>query len=211
MEASSIEEAASALAAGRAALFPTDTVYGLGVAVGAAADPALLYELKGRPSDKPIAWLVGGAADLDRYGRDVPDRARKLAEAFWPGPLTLIVRAGDAVPPAFRSAAGTIGLRMPDHPVALALIRAAGVPLATTSANPSGAPAPRTLDEVDPALAARVGAVVRDAAGPQPSAAADPPPPAAASGVASTVLDCTGASPVIVRQGALSARDIDRL
>lgn len=208
----SLDEAVRALRRGEAALFPTDTVYGLGVSVEAAAGPDALYALKGRDRGKPIAWLVGSLADLDRYGCDVPAVARRAAAAFWPGPLTLIVRASDAVPPAFRSAAGTVGLRMPDDARALALIRAVGAPLATTSANPSGAPAPRCLAEVDEALAARAGAVVgeggdEDARGAAYGAGAG----SGASGRASTVLDCASAPPRILREGAIPLSAIEAL
>ncbi len=155
---------------------------------------------------------MDGPEALCRYGCDVPVIARLAAAAFWPGPLTLIVRASDAVPPAFRSAAGTIGLRMPDDARALALIRAAGAPLATTSANPSGTPAPRTFSEVDSALAARAAAVVwegggEDAFGIARGAGAESAP----SGCASTVLDCTTAPPRILREGAIPLSAIEAL
>ena len=134
---SSKREAVAALKRGEAVIFPTETVYGLGVSVEAAASPEALYDLKERDRGKPVSWLVGGADDLDRYGAHVPDLARRLARAYWPGPLTLIVEASDAVPAAFRSAAGSIGLRMPDNDTALELIEAVGCPLATTSSTPA--------------------------------------------------------------------------
>ncbi len=194
-----LQQAASALERGEAVIFPTDTVYGLGVSVKAVPGPEILYALKERDRGKPIAWLVGSPEDLDRYGRDVPAFARAAAARFWPGPLTLVVRASDAVPAAFRSAEGTIGLRMPDNATALALVEAAGCPLATTSANVSGHPSPRSLHAVDPALAARVGAVAADA---------DDVEDADKSGVASTVLDCTDGRPAVLRQGAVAAADV---
>ena len=117
---SSKREAVAALKRGEAVIFPTETVYGLGVSVEAAAGPDVLYDLKERDRGKPISWLVGSADDLDRYGAHVPELARRLAGAYWPGPLTLVVRAADEVPEAFRSNAGTIGLRMPDNATALA-------------------------------------------------------------------------------------------
>ena len=113
----------AALRAGEPAVYPTETVYGIGVAVGKAASPDVLFDIKKRDHGKPVAWLVGDVDDLSRYGRAVPDFACALARTFWPGPLTLIVKASDAVPPAFRSAEGTIGLRMPNNPTALELIR----------------------------------------------------------------------------------------
>ena len=194
---SSKREAVAALKRGEAVIFPTETVYGLGVSVEAAASPEALYDLKERDRGKPVSWLVGGVDDLDRYGAHVPDLARRLARAYWPGPLTLIVEASDAVPAAFRSAAGSIGLRMPDSQTALALVRAAGGPVATTSANLSGGPAPRTFEELDPALVAAAAAAVRD--------------DARKSGVASTVVDCTGEGPVVLREGALTQADVRAL
>lgn len=192
-------EAIAALRRGEAVIFPTETVYGLGVSVEAAASPDVLYDLKERDRGKPISWLVGGVDDLDRYGAHVPDLARRLARAYWPGPLTLVVEAGGAVPAAFRSQAGSIGLRMPDSEVALELIEAVGCPLATTSANISGLQAPGAFDALDPDLAARVGVVVPDDGDDDKS------------GVASTVIDCTGAAPRILREGAVSEADIQAL
>ena len=199
MQSNTKREAVAVLRRGEAVVFPTETVYGLGVSVEAAAGPDVLYDLKERDRGKPISWLVRGVGDLDRYGAHVPELARSLARAYWPGPLTLIVEAGDAVPKAFRSAAGTIGLRMPDNSTALELIEAAGCPLATTSANISGFQAPGAFAALDPALAARVGVVVPDDADDDKS------------GIASTVLDCTGSAPRILREGAVTEADIRAL
>ena len=185
----------ASLRRGEAVMFPTDTVYGLGAAVDFAEGPGMLYDLKERDRGKPIAWLVGDPDDLDRYGEDVSASVRALARRFWPGPLTLVVKAAERVPDSFRSAAGTIGLRMPDDATALALIEAVGCPLATTSANRSGNRAPRSFDELDPALVERVF-VVADLGDSK------------TSGLASTVLDCTGDAPLVVRQGAIALEDI---
>lgn len=193
------EEVAEALRQGGAAIFPTETVYGVGVSVRDAPSPDILYRLKNRPQRKPVAWLVGSVDDLTRYGKNVPKFAQVVARTFWPGPLTLIVRASDAVPAAFRSAQGTIGLRMPNNACALDLIARVGCPLATTSANPSGAKPPRTCADVDAALAAAVGTVLADG------------DDAEKSGVASTILDCTGDHPELVREGAISLADIQAL
>ena len=182
-----IARAAEALREGKPVAFPTDTVMGLGVSVAHAADPRVLYDIKGRPSDKPIAWLVGGADALDVYGEDVPEYARDLAKQHWPGALTLVMRASAAVPAAFRSAQGTVALRMPSSKTALSLIRAVGCPLATTSANVSGEDAPATAAGLDSRIVSQAAAVIADAATP--------------SGLASTVVDCTGPEPRILRQG----------
>lgn len=219
-----LEEATRALAVGNAVIFPTDTVFGLGVSVGAAPGPQLLYDLKHRDAGKPVAWLVEGPEALDVYGRDVPAYARRLAETFWPGGLTLVVRASDAVPAAFQSPAGTIGLRMPASEAALGLIRAAGCPLAVTSANLSGAADTARAEDLDRALVARTAGlylpggvaaagIASGCAEATPSASARfaagdrlvPPP---ASGTASTVLDCTGEAPRVLRAGALTLDDL---
>ena len=187
-----VTNAAAVLRAGGAAVFPTDTVYGLGVAVGSCASPQQLFAIKRRDEGKPVAWLVGGVHDLDAYGKDVPAWARTAAKKHWPGALTLIVCASGAVPAAFQSAQGTIGLRMPNSDIALSLIRAVGTPLATTSANISGAPAPSRDAQLDPELLKQANAVVRgiDCVG--------------GEGVASTVVDCTGEHPVVLRQGSIT-------
>ena len=219
-----LEEATRALAVGSAVVFPTDTVFGLGVSVSAAAGPQLLYDLKRRDAGKPVAWLVEGPEALDVYGEDVPAYARRLAEAFWPGGLTLVVRASDAVPAAFQSPAGTIGLRMPASEAALGLIRAAGCPLAVTSANLSGAADTARAEDLDRALVARTAGlylpggvaaagIASGCAEATPSAsarfaAADRLVPPPASGTASTVLDCTGEAPRVLRAGALTLDDL---
>lgn len=221
-----LEEATRALAVGNAVVFPTDTVFGLGVSVSAAPGPQLLYDLKHRDAGKPVAWLVEGPEALDVYGRDVPAYARRLAETFWPGGLTLVVRASDAVPAAFQSPAGTIGLRMPASEAALGLIRAAGCPLAVTSANLSGAADTACAEDLDRALVARTAGVylsddslshsaatgtAGDSDAPSASArfaAGDRLVPPPASGTASTVLDCTGEAPRVLRAGALTLDDL---
>lgn len=219
-----LEEATRALAVGNAVIFPTDTVFGLGVSVSAAPGPQLLYDLKRRDAGKPVAWLVEGPEALDVYGRDVPVYARRLAETFWPGGLTLVVRASDAVPAAFQSPAGTIGLRMPASEAALGLIRAAGCPLAVTSANLSGAADTARAEDLDRALVARTaglylpggvaaagiasGCAEATSSASARFAAGDRLVPPPASGTASTVLDCTGEAPRVLRAGALTLDDL---
>lgn len=180
-----------ALKAGKAALFPTDTVYGLGVAVEAVPSPEQLYHLKQRASDKPIAWLIGDARDLERYGKNVSEQAKELASSHWPGALTLVVEASDEVPAAYRSQEGTIALRVPDHPATRRLIEAVG-PLATTSANLSGDPAPTRLTEVAPEIASAVCALAGETH----------------AGQASSVIDCTGEVPRVLRAGTIDLRDL---
>ena len=199
VQENSFQETVDALRSGNPAVYPTETVYGLGVAVAFAENPSVLYEIKQREQRKPIAWLVSDASDLDHYGKHVPEFARVLARTFWPGPLTLIVSASDEVSAAFRSNEGTIGLRMPNNEKALELISAVGCPLATTSANISGLKASKTFGNLSEDVCRQVSAVLRD------------DDDANKSGVASTVLDCTGDHPVMVREGAISISDIRTL
>jgi L-threonylcarbamoyladenylate synthase len=179
-----IAEAARLLAAGALVAFPTDTVHGVGCR---ADDPEALdrlFALKGRPPDRRIAWLAADLAQAGRLGLTVDDRARSLASAFWPGALTMIL------PAVGRSdGATTIGIRAPDHPTTQALLAATG-PLPVTSANPHGLPECYTADDVLVAFAgaADLAAVV---AGESPG------------GVASSVLDLSGAPPRLTREGAI--------
>ena len=143
-----IAQAADAIRAGQLVAVPTETVYGL---AGNGLDPAAvaqIYEVKGRPAVKPLSLMVHDASAMAHYCVDVPPAAYTLAEAFWPGPLTIVLRAQDCVPEIVRAGGETVGLRCPDHPATLALIEAAQLPLAAPSANPSGAPSPKPADDV---------------------------------------------------------------
>ena len=191
-----LEDAALALADGRPCIFPTDTVYGVGVAVCAASGPDILFAVKQRDAGKPIAWLVGSIDDLQRYGKNLPSAVCQLVQRFWPGALTVIVEASDSVPVSYRSESGTIGLRMPANKTTLALIRRVGSPLATTSANISGRAAVSRFESLDVKLLARVGCALRD------------PIESLHSGVASTVVDCTGGGLRVIREGGISFDDI---
>ncbi|WP_283170241.1 L-threonylcarbamoyladenylate synthase [Curtanaerobium respiraculi] len=184
-----IDAAVHALAAGKPVVFPTDTVVGLGVAVDFAESPAILHRIKQRDSGKPIAWLVAGVRDLLEYGEGVLSYAVELAQAHWPGALTLVVQAGDRVPRAYSSAAGTIALRAPASKIAQELIERTGCPLATTSANMSHDRSVQTTAEVDERVRKQAAAVV------------DSPLGVFASGVSSSVVDCTGERPRVIRQG----------
>jgi tRNA threonylcarbamoyl adenosine modification protein (Sua5/YciO/YrdC/YwlC family) len=186
VDTNAFDQVVAALKAGKAAIFPTDTVYGLGVAIEHAPGPAEIFSLKRRDASKPVAWLVGSVDDLQRYGREVSPRAFELAEAHWPGGLTLIVKASDAVPKTFRAENGTIALRMPASATALALIHEIG-PIAASSANQSGDFAPKAFSEINPALLEAVPSLSEDGQ--------------VESGIASTVIDCTQKEIVIVRQG----------
>ena len=180
-----LQAAIAALEAGQLAVFPTDTVFGIGVAVRFADSPKAIYEAKKRDAGKPVAWLVDGVEALQEYGLEVPEAAVELAQRHWPGALTIIVKASDAVPQPFQSAQGTIGLRMPASETALSLIRAVG-PIATSSANIAGCSDSSSLTQVDPGLLEHAGVAIAGTEVP--------------SGVASTVVDCSSGSIVVLRQ-----------
>ncbi len=173
--------------------FPTDTVYGLGALMNSAPAIDQLYTVKGREATKAIAILVGDAADLAVVAAEMGQMAELLALRFWPGPLTIIVNRHPDLP-ANLSPSPTIGVRMPNHPVALGLLQITG-PLAVTSANLSGATNTTTAQEVADQLGGRIGLILD--AGRTPS-----------SGIPSTVVDCTGSIPKILRAGPISSEQI---
>lgn len=186
--------ALAALRCGKAAIFPTDTVYGIGVAVLRGATPESIYSIKGRDSDKAIPWLVGSALALEDYAVDVPEYAYELARRFWPGALTLIVKASAAVPATFRAQDGTIALRVPDNPIACALIEQLGVPIATSSANLQGNQPATSIESLDSGLLGADIPVVDGGSTPGP--------------VPSTIVSCLGERPEILREGVLSEHEI---
>lgn len=168
--------------------FPTDTVYGLGCQVNLPDSIDRLYEIKGRDASKPIAVLLGGIEQLPLVAAGLGETANRLAARFWPGALTLVI-AGNPALPKNLSPQPTIGVRMPDHPFALALLRQAG-PLATTSANLSGMPSAVTAQDVLAQLNQRVDLIIDGGHCP--------------GGVPSTVVDCTGADLRVLREGAIT-------
>ena len=175
-------------------IFPTDTVYGIGIAVVSDSSLEPLYAIKERDWDKAIPWLVSGVRDLEIYGAEVPDYALKLAEKHWPGALTLIVKASDAVPEKFRATDGSIALRVPNCKIALAMIEELGAPLATSSANLQGKEPPRCFRAIDTALMRQVELVIDGGECPK--------------WLSSTIVSCLGEEPQIVRLGALSEAEL---
>jgi L-threonylcarbamoyladenylate synthase len=191
---SGFRRAVALLRAGQLVAFPTDTVYGVGAVIWNRQAIRQLYEAKLRPSDKAIPVLLASAGDLSLVARDLSQSTLRLAERFWPGPLTLVVPRAPAVPDEVGAGGATVAVRVPDHDLARALILAAGAPLATTSANLSGQASAVTAQEVAAQLGSRIPLVLDG--GPCPG------------GVASTVVDLTGPAPAILRPGPVSLRDI---
>lgn len=191
-----IERAAEMLQHGGLVAFPTDTVYG--VAAHGFQPEAIqrLYEAKARPRNKAIPLLLASADDVVRVARHVPEAAWRLAERFWPGSLTLVLLRAADLPPVLTAGGDSVALRVPDHPVALTLIRSVGGPLATTSANRSGGPDPVTAEDVEHQLGGRIDVILDG--GPCPG------------GVPSTVLDLTADPPRILRRGPVSREALSR-
>jgi len=187
----STTRAVAALHAGQVVAFPTDTVYGLGAHSGLAEAIEQLYQIKGREHQKAIPLLLARTEDVSAVARDVPDLAWRLAARFWPGAVTLVLLGATTLLDVLTAGATTVAVRVPAHPVALRLISALGVPLATTSANLSGQREAVTAQEVWAALGARVSLVLDGGRCP--------------GGVASTLVDLTTAPPTIRRRGALVA------
>lgn len=192
---SAIAEAAQTLQRGGLVAFPTETVYGLGAN---ALDPAAvskIFTAKGRPSHDPLIVHLSTADDLPRVARDIPALAYPLAAAFWPGPLTLVLPRQPHVPNGVTSGLETVAVRVPNHPVALALIRAAGVPVAAPSANRFGHTSPTTAAHVLHDLAGRVDVVLDG--GPT------------TLGVESTVLDLSTTPARILRPGGITREQLE--
>lgn len=192
-----IETAAAVLRRGGLVAFPTETVYGLGAN---ALDPAAvekIFAAKGRPPDNPLIAHIADRANLDGLVRRVSPEAGLLMERFWPGPLTLVLPRNAAVPAVVSAGLPTVAVRMPDHPVARALIRAAGVPLAAPSANTSGKPSPTEAAHVLSDLRGRIEAILDG--GP------------CEVGVESTVVDLSGPVPVLLRPGGVTLEDLERV
>ena len=154
------DEAAAILRQGGLLGIPTETVYGLGANAMDEDACRRIYEAKGRPQDNPLIIHVAGADWLPRYCRKVPTAAYTLAEHFWPGPLTMILPKADAVPLRITGGLDTVGVRCPDHPVTLELIRRADVPIAAPSGNLSGRPSPTSARHMVEDMWGRIDGIV---------------------------------------------------
>ncbi|MBK6645437.1 MAG: threonylcarbamoyl-AMP synthase [Anaerolineales bacterium] len=190
--ASQIARALEVLQRGGIVAFPTDTVYGLGALAFNNAAIESIYTAKDRPLEKAIPILIGDLSDLDKVGFDIPDMALRLAARFMPGPLTCVIPKKPTLPRAV-SATSTVAVRIPNHPDALALLRAAG-PMAVTSANTSGAPNPLTARDVYDQLNGRIPLILDGGKTP--------------GGIPSTLVDCTGEKPVILREGPITLENL---
>ncbi len=185
-----LREAAECIRRGELAAFPTETVYGLG-ANGLDEEAAKkIYAAKGRPSDNPLILHIADIEEVDALVKEIPANARALMEAFWPGPLTIVMKRSSVVPQVTAGGLDTVAIRLPDAPIARELIRLAGVPIAAPSANLSGRPSPTSADTVAEDMDGRIAMIVDGGA--------------CDIGVESTIVDCTSPIPTILRPGGIT-------
>jgi L-threonylcarbamoyladenylate synthase len=190
-----IRRAAELLRGGKLVAFPTETVYGLGANALDAEAVARIFAAKGRPATNPLIVHVADEAHVSTVAAQWPEAARKLAAAFWPGPLTLVVPRSAAVPDAVTAGGATVAVRSPAHPVAQALIAAAGVPIAAPSANRSGELSPTTAAHVRQSLDGRIDLILDGGACP--------------GGLESTVVDVTGPRVRLLRPGLVTVAQLE--
>ncbi|MCQ2421230.1 MAG: threonylcarbamoyl-AMP synthase [Clostridia bacterium] len=184
-----IEAAAAIIRRGGLLGIPTETVYGLGANALDADAVRSIYEAKGRPSDNPLIIHVPDASWLERYCRDIPESAYRLADAFWPGPLTMILPRKPIVPDRTTGGLDTVGVRCPNHPVTLAIIEAADVPIAAPSGNTSGRPSPTCVSDMREDMDGKIDGIFEGGA--------------SQVGVESTIIDLTCEPPRLLRPGGL--------
>lgn len=192
-----IEAAARILREGGLVAFPTETVYGLGADALNPAAAAKIYQAKGRPSDNPLIVHISCMEDLEKIAARVPAGARKMAERFWPGPLTMIFEKRESVPLETTGGLATVAVRMPGHPVALALIQAAGGYIAAPSANTSGKPSPTLAEHVAQDMDGRIPMILDGGA--------------VGIGIESTIVDFSEEVPMVLRPGYITPEMIEEV
>lgn len=185
-----IEYAAKKLQNGELVAFPTETVYGLGADALRPEASEKIYAAKGRPSDNPLIIHIAELSDLERIAVDIPEDAYILAEAFWPGPLTMVLKKSSAVPFTTTGGMDTVAVRMPEHPVALELIRQSGCLLAAPSANRSGRPSPTSAEHVYEDFQGIIPVILDSGS--------------VSIGIESTIIDLTETTPMILRPGYIT-------
>ena len=195
LDATALERAAEIIKSGGVVAVPTETVYGL--AANGLDEKAIerIYEAKGRPETKPISLFIEDLRCAEGVVREVPESAYRLADAFFPGPLTLILKRGELVPDILTAGGDTVGVRCPDNPLTLGIMRLCGVPITGTSANISGLPDANDISDVMAYFDGKIPAAVDGGR--------------CGGGVPSTVLDMTGETPKILRQGGITREQIE--
>jgi len=189
-----IRQAAAVIHGGGVVCFPTRCLYGLGAAAFDAAAVERVFDIKQRPAELPLLVLINSPAQMDGLARSIPRVAHLLMQRFWPGRLTLVLEAEANLPERLTAGTGKIGIRLAAHNVARALVEAVGKPITGTSANLSGGTGCRQIPELDPQIRRQVDLILDG--GPLKG------------GVGSTVVDVTGAAPVVIREGEVSRHEI---
>ena len=190
-----IEKAAKIIADGGLVAFPTETVYGLGADALNGEAVGKVYTAKGRPSDNPMIVHIASNEDMEKLTPKITGDMKKLMKVFWPGPMTMIVKRNSIIPDVTTGGLDTVGIRMPDNPVALELISKSGCPIAAPSANLSGRPSPTAAQHVIDDLTGRVDAIISS--------------DDCQFGIESTVIDMTGLIPMILRPGMITREDLE--
>lgn len=191
------EEAGRILAEGGLVAFPTETVYGLGADGLNETAAKRIYAAKGRPSDNPLILHITSMEELVPLVREIPETAKALAEAFWPGPMTMIFQKSDLVPYGTTGGLDTVAVRMPSHPVARAVIKAAGTPIAAPSANTSGRPSPTKASHVVEDMDGKIDMIVDGGE--------------VGIGLESTIIDVSEDTPTILRPGYITKEMLERV
>jgi L-threonylcarbamoyladenylate synthase len=192
-----LDRAAELLRAGRLVAFPTETVYGLGADASSPAAVARIFAAKDRPADHPLIVHLAAAAQVDEWTDEFPPKARALAAAFWPGPLTLVLKKARGVPDAVTGGQDTVGLRVPAHPVAHELLRRFGGGIAAPSANRHGRVSPTCAEHVREELGDRVDLVLDGGE--------------CEVGLESTIVGCHGEEVTLLRPGRITRRDLEQV
>ena len=192
-----MEEASQVLHRGGMVAFPTETVYGLGADALDEKASAKIYAAKGRPSDNPLIVHISDIEQLDKLVCEIPDNAKKLMDAFWPGPITLIFKKSGLVPDGTTGGLDTVAVRMPNHKAALELIRTSGVAIAAPSANTSGRPSPTTAAHVADDLSGKIDMIIDGGA--------------VGIGIESTIVDVTSEIPMVLRPGYITMEMLEKV
>lgn len=194
---SQISEAAELVRNGELVAFPTETVYGLGANGLNKSAIKKIFAAKNRPQDNPLILHLAYKKDIHLYGRDISPKTKKLIRAFWPGPLTIVVKKNKNIPDIVTSGLDTVALRMPDNKIAIALIKRAGVPIAAPSANVSGKPSPTSAMHVYSDMYGKIELILDGGK--------------TDVGLESTILDCSVEPPMLLRPGKITRKQIERL
>jgi L-threonylcarbamoyladenylate synthase len=192
-----VENGIAILRQGGLVAYPTDTVYGLGASAAVPGAVERVYRVKERPRNMPLPLLLADTSQIENIAGEISSTAQRLIDRFLPGALTLVLEASSSVPDILRGEGGTVAVRVPAHPVPVALVRGIGAPLVGTSANLSGRPSPLTAAEVTAQLGDRIELVIDGGRCP--------------GGKESTIVDVTRERPVILREGAITAAEIGEI